>query len=189
MRSGTQPVLGGAAGAGGEPFDGATVGARHVDAERAIESGGFAWTVLRPASFASNLLRHAPLIRAGEPLPNLAGDARRPVVDPRDVAAVAVAAPTGDAHDGHRYDLTGPELLTFADQAAILAGVLGRPVDATDVPTLDQVPPAMATGIGWARAGGAAYLTDHVPGILGRPAGTFKQWAPGHRTAFTNARG
>ncbi|MET8969673.1 NAD(P)H-binding protein [Streptomyces hydrogenans] len=173
----------------GEPFDGATVGAWHVDAERAIESGGFAWTVLRPASFASNLLRHAPLIRAGEPLPNLAGDARQPVVDPRDVAAVAVAALTGDAHDGQRYDLTGPELLTFADQAAILAGVLGRPVDVTDVPALDQVPPAMATGIGWARAGGAAYLTDHVPRILGRPAGTFKQWALDHRTAFTNARG
>ncbi|MFB7341659.1 hypothetical protein ACFCZ6_16520 [Streptomyces hydrogenans] len=111
------------------------------------------------------------------------------MVDPRDVAAVAVAALTGDAHDGQRYDLTGPELLTFADQAAILAGVLGRPVDVTDVPALDQVPPAMATGIGWARAGGAAYLTDHVPRILGRPAGTFKQWALDHRTAFTNARG
>ncbi|MFD4154642.1 NAD(P)H-binding protein [Streptomyces hydrogenans] len=99
-----------------------------------------------------------------------------------------VAALTGDAHDGRRYDLSGPELLTFADQAAILEGVLARPVDVTDVPTLDQVPAAMATGVAWARAGGAAYLTDHVPRILGRPAGTFEQWAHDHREAFTNPR-
>ncbi|MCM1949067.1 NAD(P)H-binding protein [Streptomyces sp. G2] len=172
----------------GETFDGATVGAWHVEAERAIEAGGFAWTVLRPPSFASNLLRFAPLIQAGEPLPNLAGDSRQAVIDPRDVAAVAVAALTGDAHDGRRYDLSGPELLTFADQAAILEGVLARPVDVTGVPTLDQVPAAMATGVAWARAGGAAYLTDYVPRILGRPAGTFEQWAHDHREAFTNPR-
>lgn len=42
----------------------------------------------------------------------------------------------------------------------------------------------MTTGIGWARADGAAYVTDHVPRVLGRPAGTFEQWARDHREAF-----
>ncbi|AKG44408.1 hypothetical protein SXIM_30240 [Streptomyces xiamenensis] len=166
-------------------FGGQSIGAWHVAAEEAIEAAGFAWTMLRPGSFASNLLPHRALILAGEPVPNLAGDARQAVIDPRDVAAVAVAALTGDAHDGQRYDLSGPELLTFADQASILGRVLGRTVriaDGTDI--LSQLPAEVVTGIDWARAGGTAYLTDHVRQILGRPAGTFEQWVRDHRTAF-----
>ncbi|MFF2042597.1 NAD(P)H-binding protein [Kitasatospora sp. NPDC058170] len=168
----------------GERFDGATVGAWHLAAEEAIEASGLVWTMLRPASFSSNVLWHRALIQDGEPIPNLTGDSRQAIVDPRDVAAVAVAAMTSGAHDGQRYDLTGPELLTFADQAAILEGVLERPVRITDTNALDQLPAGMRTGVGWARAGGAAYLTDHVPRVLGRPAGTFEQWARDHREAF-----
>lgn len=168
----------------GESFDGTTVGAWHLAAEEAIEAGGFVWTMLRPPSFASNVLWYRALIQAGEPIPNLAGDSRQAVVDPRDVAAVAVEAMTSDAHNGQRYDLTGPELLTFADQAATLERVLERPVKITDAPPLAQLPAEMITGIGWARSGGAAYVTDHVPRVLGRPAGTFERWVRDHREAF-----
>jgi uncharacterized protein YbjT (DUF2867 family) len=168
----------------GERFGGATVGAWRVAAEEAIEASGLVWTMLRPPSFASNFLWYRALIQSGEPIPNLVGDSRQAIVDPRDVAAVAVAAMTSDAHDGQRYDLTGPELLTFADQAAILEGALEGPVKITHTHALDQVLAGMATGIGWARAGGAAYITDHVPQVLGRPAGTFEQWVRDHREAF-----
>ncbi|MFE0651103.1 NAD(P)H-binding protein [Streptomyces sp. NPDC059534] len=168
----------------GERFDGATVGAWHLAAEEAIEASGLAWTMLRPPSFASNFLWHRPLIQAGDPIPNLTGDSRQAIVDPRDVAAAAVAALTDEAHNGRRYDLTGPDLLTFADQATILERVLQRPVKITDTSTLASLPPDMTTGINWARAGGAAYITDHLPRVLGRPAGTFEQWALDHREAF-----
>ncbi|WP_433891089.1 NAD(P)H-binding protein [Streptomyces sp. CA-111067] len=172
----------------GEQFDGATVGAWHHAAEQAIEASGLAWTMLRPPSFASNVLFYRALIHAGEPIPNLVGDARQAIVDPRDVAAVAVAALTGDAHDGQRYTVTGPELLTFADQAAVLERVLERvlqrPVKVADAPGPDAVPAAIVTEIGWARAGGAAYVTDHVRQVLGRPAGTFEQWVRDHRESF-----
>jgi uncharacterized protein YbjT (DUF2867 family) len=168
----------------GEQFDGATVGAWHHAAEQAIEASGLAWTMLRPPSFASNVLFYRALIHAGEPIPNLIGDARQAVVDPRDVAAVAVAALTGDAHDGQRYTVTGPELLTFADQAAVLERVLQRPVKVADAPGPDAVPAAVVTEVGWARAGGAAYVTDHVRQVLGRPAGTFEQWVRDHRESF-----
>ncbi|MGW7416357.1 NAD(P)H-binding protein [Streptomyces sp. NPDC054863] len=168
----------------GERFEGATVGGWHLAAEEAIEASGLAWTMLRPPSFASNFLWHRALIQAGEPVPNLTGDSQQAVVDPRDVAAVAVAALTGEAHDGQRYDLTGPQLLTFADQAAILEDVLERPVKIVEMNAPDRLPAGMATGIGWARTGGAAYVTAHVPQILGRSAGTFEQWARDHREAF-----
>lgn len=177
----------------GERFNGAVVGTWHLAAEQAIADSGLAWTMLRPPSFASNFLPYRELINAGEPLPDMLGPTRQGIVDPRDVSAVAVEALLDDAHNGRRYDLTGPELLTFADQATILERVLDRPVKtvavdadaqlaAAGMPT--EAVAAVTTGVGWARAGGAAYVTDQVSRVLGRPASTFEQWAVDHRTAF-----
>jgi len=181
----------------GTEFEGAVVGAWHQAAEEAIENSGLAWTFLRPPSFASNFLGYRELIGKNEPIPNILGTAQQAIVDPRDVSAVAVAALLSDTHNGQRYDLTGPELLTFADQAAILERVLHQPVKVTDVDagialSATGMPPeavaAVTTGVSWARAGGAAYVTDHVSGVLGRPARTFEQWATDHREAFTVTR-
>ncbi|MBB4911109.1 NAD(P)H-binding protein [Actinophytocola algeriensis] len=181
----------------GEPFDGTTVGGWHVAAEEAIAASGLAWTVLRPPSFASNFLQYRELIEASDPLPNVFGAARQPVVDPRDVAAVAVEALLDSAHDGRRYDVTGPELLTFNDQAAILERVLGRPVKTVDVDLRGQLasfgmPPEaieqVSVGAAWASAGGTEYVTEHVSRILGRPASTFEQWARDHRAMFAAMR-
>lgn len=181
----------------GTRFDGAVVGAWHQAAEQAIERSGLAWTVLRPPSFASNFLTYRDLISKNEPIPDMLGPARQAVVDPRDVSAVAVAALLDDTHSGRRYDLTGPELLTFADQAAVLERVIERPVktiavdaratlSATGMP--EEAIAAVTTGVAWARAGGAAHVTDHVSRILGRPARTFEQWATDHKEAFTAIR-
>jgi len=181
----------------GERFEGAVVGAAHLAAEQAIEESGLAWTILRPTSFSSNFLSFKELINAGEPIPDMLGPTRQAVVDPRDVSAVAVEALLDDAHDGQRYDLTGPELLTFADQATILERVLNRPVKTVEVaarPHLDAagMPPevitTITTGVGWARSGGAAYVSDQVSRILDRPARTFEQWATDHKPAFTVMR-
>jgi uncharacterized protein YbjT (DUF2867 family) len=167
----------------GERFDGRTVGWWHAAAEEAIEASGLAWTVLRPPGFASNVLWYRDLINAEKPLPDIYGAARQPIIDPRDVAAVAVEALLTSEHEGQRYDLTGPELLTFAQQAAILEAVLHRPVRTAPQPASD-LPADVATGLGWARAGGAEYLTEHVSRILGHPPTTFEQWANDHRAAF-----
>jgi uncharacterized protein YbjT (DUF2867 family) len=179
----------------GEQFEGAVVGAWHLAAEQAIEDSGLAWTMLRPTSFASNLLPYRELINAGDPLPNILGPARQAVVDPRDVAEVAVATLLDDAHNGQRYDLTGPELLTFADQVAILERVLNQPIKTVDADARAQLTgmpeeaiTAITTGVGWAKAGGAAYVTDHVSRILGHPAQTFEQWATDHQRTFTTMR-
>lgn len=176
----------------GEQVNGRTVGAWHLAAEEAIAASGLAWTILRPPSFASNFLWYRALINAETPIPNMLGTARQPIVDPRDVAAVAVAALTDPTHNGHRYDVTGPELLTFAEQATILERVLNRPVKTTDVDPAKQLSeagtppeavPAITTGIEWAHTG-SAQVADTVPRLLGRPASTFEQWATDHRDTF-----
>jgi uncharacterized protein YbjT (DUF2867 family) len=179
----------------GEQFDGAVVGAWHQAAEQAVAASGMTWTILRPTSFASNFLWYRSLIHQGAPVPDLLGAAAQGVIDPRDVAEVAVAALTEDTHHGQHYDLTGPELLTFAEQAATVERVTGHPVKTftQDLPAAkeqlmagmtEEAATAMLTGVAWARAGGASRLSPHVPRILSRPATTFEQWAHDHRAAF-----
>jgi len=181
----------------GEHFEDAVVGAWHLAAEQAIEDSGLAWTVLRPTSFASNFLQYRDLINTGDPIPNMLGSAEQAVVDPRDVAEVAVEALVNEAHNGQRYDLTGPELLTFEDQATIMGKILNHQVKTLTVDARTHLqaagmPPesteAVAIGTGWARAGGAAYVTDQVSSILNRPARTFEQWATDHQTHYNVMR-
>ncbi len=110
------------------------VGTWHLPAAEAAGESGLEWTILRPSSFASNTLSWADVIRSGQPVPNLTGTGSQGVIDPRDVAAVAAAALVTSDHSGHLYTLTAPALLTCADQVAILATVLGNPLDMVDVP-------------------------------------------------------
>lgn len=177
----------------GDEFGDETVGAWHLLAERAVRASGMAWTLLRPSIFASNFLQFASLINAAAPVPNLTGAGRQGVVDPRDVAAVAVAALTTPAYAGQVLTPTGPELLSVPDQADLLGRVLGRPVLTVDLPLdvareqllASGVDPAavdaIITGVAWARAGHNAILTEDVARVLGRPPTSFETWARDHQ--------
>jgi uncharacterized protein YbjT (DUF2867 family) len=183
-----------AIGTGGR--DNAKVGTWHFPGEEAVRTNGMTWTILRPSSFASNALRWAGPIRAGDPIPNTTGAGVQGVIDPRDVAAVAVAALTSSQHDGQIYTLTGPELLSVPDQAAQLGAVLGRPINTIEVPPhavrgqmlASGVDPAFVgfviDGAAFVRDGGNAVLTDDVQRILARPPGSFRTWAHDHRNTL-----
>ena len=46
---------------------------------------------------------------------------------------MAAAALIESGHESQAYELTGPELLTVAEQVEILARVVGRPLEYVDV--------------------------------------------------------
>jgi len=169
----------------------------HADGERAVRDSGLGWTVLRPSSFASNTLTWLPALRAGEPVPNMTGDGASGVIDPRDIAEVAVRALLDAGHEGRTYTLTGPEAITVPGQAAVLAEVLGRPVPVRNLSPdgtraflrtawgMDEIrADGVLTGLAFVRAGGNEVVTDDVREILGRPARTYREWAQDHRGAF-----
>lgn len=172
----------------GEVFEGRTVGAWHLAAEEAVRASAPEWTILRPSSFASNCLGWDTT----KPVPNLTGTGRQGVIDPEDVAAVAVAALTRPGHEGRTYTLTGPELLDVPEQARRLSVALGRTIETVDVPPAAARQAMLASGMpeaaveaiilgsAWARAGHNAVLTDDVPTVLARPARSFADWASGH---------
>jgi len=163
--------------------------------ERAIEDSGAAWTFLRPVGFASNTLMWADQIRAGDVVRWPFGAAARSLIDERDIAAVAVEALTQDGHAGARYLLSGPAVLTQAEQLAAIGRALGRDLTWEELPRA-QAQQALAAA--WGDPGFAAsaldtwerfvthpeVVTSTVRDLTGVPAHTFADWAAANAGAF-----
>ncbi|MCW2640631.1 MAG: nucleoside-diphosphate sugar epimerase [Dactylosporangium sp.] len=173
------------------------LGAWHREAEAAVTDSGLDWTLLRPGRFMSNALHWAPMIRRGDTVH--IPFAHRPAasIDPADIAAIAAAALTTEHHHNSAYQLSGPEVLTPAEELRILAATLGRPLRAVE-PTIDQAKAGMC------RAGmtepvveaivarvltgdDGAEVLPTVEQLLGRPPVTFATWARNHAGAFLAA--
>jgi uncharacterized protein YbjT (DUF2867 family) len=101
---------------------------RHARAERALEGSGVGYTVLRPQLFMQNFLRFGPSIAREGRFAAPMGGRRFALVDVRDVARVAAAALTEEAHAGETYVVSGPEALTYAEAAGIIGAAIGKEV-------------------------------------------------------------
>ena len=158
-------------------------------AEAAAASAGLPLVVVRPTWFMQNFTESffAPGVAEGALVAPTASGAH-PFIDANDIAAVAAAALTGRVPAG-AYDLSGPEALTFADAAALLAERTGRPVQHVDLPVEQWAAGATGNGLpaeyagmlgglfGLIRDGHDAHLSDGVQRALGRPATSFAAWA------------
>ena len=164
-------------------------------AEQAIEDTGVPWTFLRPTGFASNTLMWADQIRSGDVVRWPFGAAARALIDERDIAAVAVRALTDDGHAGSRYVLSGPAVLTQAEQLATIGRALGRDL------TWEELPKAEAQRVlaaAWGDPGFAASaldtwerfvthpetVTSTVRDVTGAPARSFADWAAANAGSF-----
>ncbi|MGI5348064.1 NAD(P)H-binding protein [Streptomyces sp. CA-250714] len=167
----------------------------HAALERLVRGSGAEWTLLRPGGFAGNTLLWAPQVRAGGPVRTAHPQAARPVVHEADIATVAVRALLTDDLLGEAPELTGPELLTQAEQIAIVSEVLGRPLAVEKLSRSEAradllaggVPPAYADGILDAHAAMETDPETVVPGgaeLLGRPPLTYRQWVTDHVADF-----
>ena len=173
----------------------APLGKWHREGERRLRELGVAWTILRPGFFNSNLIEFGIIRQGGLFFP--VGDGKEAPIDPRDIAAVAVKALTTSGHEGKIYELTGPELLSFAEVVQKVSTITGKPLKFVDVPeatwrqqmlSAGAPPPVVesllcyfAEGI---KAGRTNHLTPTVAELLGRPAGTLEQWAKDHIAAL-----
>jgi uncharacterized protein YbjT (DUF2867 family) len=163
----------------------------NVVSEAAVRDAGLEWVVLRPSGFMSNALQWAPLVDVvREPF----ADVPVAVIDPADIAAVAVRALTDRALTGRSLRLTGPEASRPADRLAVLAELLGRDLRLEPEPDeearrrMAEAMPADYVDAFFRFFRGGEYDDGHVipvvPDLLGRPARTFRQWAEVHLDAF-----
>ncbi|HEX6527394.1 MAG TPA: NAD(P)H-binding protein [Streptosporangiaceae bacterium] len=165
-----------------------------IRSEEAVRASGLAWTILRPSAFMSNAFRWLPQLRAGDVVRLPFAGVPAAVIDPADIAAVAALALTADGHQEAVYRLTGPESLLPADQVAVLARVLGRPLRFEAQPD-DEARTEMTAAMPaeYVDAFFRFYVDGEldesmvlptVPRLIGRPARTFEQWAAAHAAAF-----
>jgi uncharacterized protein YbjT (DUF2867 family) len=163
--------------------------------EQLIERSGLAWTFLRASGFAANTLAWADQIRDEGVVRWPYGGAARSLIHERDIADVAVRALTEDGHAGAKYVLTGPAVVTQAEQVRIIGEATGHPV------RWEEVPPEVARQqllAAWGDPGFVDHaldtwaslvaepeqVTHTVQEITGSPARTFREWAADHAADF-----
>jgi uncharacterized protein YbjT (DUF2867 family) len=158
----------------------------HTAADRYLGESGLAHVIIRPNLFLQNI--PSSTIPAIDPAGTFyvdAGEAHISMVDTRDAAAVAACALTEPGHEGARYDVTGPEALSYRDVAAKLSVAMGRPISYVDAPDYAVRQALLAAGLTTWFAGAlvglyqdyrrseadgyAASVTDTVERVTGRP--------------------
>jgi len=117
-----------------EPPNPAVISPSHHATEQALATSGLAWTVLRDSLYAEYQVPEARQAIAAGTLTHNRGEGQIAYVSREDCAAVAAAVLTGSGHEGRVYDVTGPELFTARDLAALYSALGGREVrdDALD---------------------------------------------------------
>lgn len=166
----------------------------HIAIERAIQATGADWTILRPGTFANNLLAWAHSLRGGDTVHGPYAQSAQAPIHEADVADVAAVALTEDGHRGQIYAMTGPQALTKVEQLQAIGRALGRTLTYQETP-----PEAFADAM-------AAYmpapiikmLLDYwsdtvtkpdivrptVEQLTGHPARTLADWAADHVEDF-----
>lgn len=165
----------------------------HADMERLIERSGMQWTFLRSNTIASNARGWAEQIRTTRVVrgPDIAATA---VIHERDVAAAAVHVLTDDGHAGMKHVLTGPQVLSRADQVHAIGEAIGHPTRFEKVPVevarqqmlADGRPPALVEALlaSAETRPESNLITSAVEEITGAPARTFRSWAEEHADGF-----
>lgn len=156
------------------------------------------WAVLRPSWFMQNFTGghvHADSIRDADVVMTATGEGRVAFIDADDIAEVAVRALTDRTAPCTDLVLTGPQALSYAEAADVVAGVAGRKVRHRPL-TYEQMRDRLAAsmpgefaallaGLDRAIADGAEdRTTGTVEAVTGRAPRSFADYAAAHAGAF-----
>lgn len=168
----------------------------HGEAEAHLRRSGLTYTVLQPNFYMDNLLGLAPGIARDSVLALPMGAGRVGAIDVRDVAAALFAALTQPGQEDRTCVLTGPELLSFGDMAAVISAELGREIRYVDQPVAQFRQEMLGFGVpAWnvnatldlfalTRQDRNACVTDSYAAITGRAPRSLREFVRDHRDRF-----
>jgi len=120
----------------------------HVFTEDAIRKSGLTFTFLRDAQYAEVIatMLAPPAVASGN-WSMSTGKGCMAFVSKQDCVASAAVVLTTDGHEGAVYEITGPELHTFAEAAALAAEISGRPIAYADISHEERLKQFDALGV------------------------------------------
>jgi uncharacterized protein YbjT (DUF2867 family)/ketosteroid isomerase-like protein len=165
------------------------------DVEELIRAAGQDWTFVRPGGFAVNAQAWARDFREGDVVRLPYPEAGRSLIHERDIAAVAVLTLLDDRHIGRAYELTGPEVLTQAEQVHTIARTIGKQMRVEGLSGTEARQAMLDQGADPALADSAVTywsslvdspepVTTTLTELTGRPALTFADWTQEHADEF-----
>jgi len=172
------------------------LGTWHRRNEKKLEASGMAFTFLRPGNFMSNCFFWIDTIKSQGAVYAPLGEGKYAPIDPADIGAVGVLALTKPGHEGKAYTLTGPVAHSTGELVAMIAKASGRAIKYVDVPPQAAKEGMLKAGMpaayveallelyAFMKSGNASMTTRTVAELLGRPPGTFEQWAAKNAAAF-----
>lgn len=159
------------------------------------------FAVLRPSWFMQNFAsQHAASINERGEIAAASGAGRIGWIDVGDIAAVAAAVLLDPDPVHAEHTLTGPETLNYAEAAAVITEVTGRPIRFVDVSVEEladrlaqigvpaEFAPSLAAMDGDIRAGSEDRTTSAVEELTGRPPRSFRDFARAHRSVWAGSR-
>ena len=166
----------------------------HSRIEDAVRGSGTAWTILRPGTFANNLLSWAQPIRFSGGVTGPYPTSAQAPIHEADVAAAAAAALTHDGHDGQIYPMTGPQALTRVAQLDVIGAAIGRELTFTETTPAEFRAEMSRYGVGddivamlldyWRDTVDEPDTVRSPERLTSRPARTLAQWAREHAGDF-----
>ena len=119
----------------------------HRLTEEALKRSGVPYTILRDSLYAEAVATEiAPRAAASGEWRSASGEGRVAFAAKDDCSAVMVKVLTENGHENQTYELTGPELLSMRDAAALLSEMSGKPVQY--IPISDEEFDGMLAAIG-----------------------------------------
>ncbi|KAK0209989.1 hypothetical protein DFS33DRAFT_1289716 [Desarmillaria ectypa] len=119
------------------------------------------YAVIRPSWFFENFLtQHLQSIKEQNTIVSASGDGKIGFISADDIADLAVSALTDEKSHNTDHILTGPELLSYDDVAAIFTEVLGRKITHTRITVEELKKRYLAFGIPEDYAAMLSYLDD-----------------------------
>jgi NAD(P)H dehydrogenase (quinone) len=196
------------------PGNPAIVTRDHAATEALLRQSGLAWTALRDSWYADALVQAAgPVALATGRWMSSSGEGRVGIVTREDCVDCAVAVLSGEGHDNRAYDITGPELVSVREAAAIISQIAGKPIeyvlvtdddmyahfDALGVPR-HPIDDHVASGIPWCsddmvsferaiREGALAIVSEDVQRLTGHAPESFRRFAERHAEALRSVPG
>lgn len=116
---------------------GVSLAVEHLATEKRLAASTIPSALLRNGWYWENYQGSLQQTIDGGVLLGSAGEGKLAAASRADYAAAAVEVLVTDGHEGKIYELGGDERLTYADLAAVIAQISGKPVVYKDVPQSD----------------------------------------------------